>query len=138
MKFSGIVFFFILSLPLTAVACPVGMQLHGSSCLPAGGGDYYTGWDLMRDRRAAIDAMGSDRAPVDYSKYLKTPEQMRELVEARKRREKEEENNRKEDEKKRQALADGIWNVDSKPTPEGKICAAVFSKYSYEYKEYKP
>lgn len=128
MKFPGILFFTILSLPLTAVACPIGMLFNGNGCSPP---YEYTGWDLMRDRRAAIDAIGSDRDPVDYSKYLKPPEQMRELEEARKQRE-------KEDEEKRQALAKGIWDFGSTPTPEGNLCAAVFAKYSYEYKKYKP
>lgn len=128
MKFPGILFFTALSLPLAAVACPIGMQFNGNGCSPP---YEYTGWDLMRDRRAAIDAIGSDRDPVDYSKYLKTPEEMRKLEEARKRIEKEKN-------EKKQALADGIWAVDSKPTPEGNLCAAVFSKYSYEYREYKP
>lgn len=68
MKFLGILFFTILSLPLTAVACPIGMQLNRNGCSPP---YEYTGWDLMRDRRAAIESMGSDRDPVDYSKYLK-------------------------------------------------------------------
>ncbi|ENW97080.1 hypothetical protein [Acinetobacter sp. NIPH 298] len=120
MKFLGILFFITLLFPVTAVACPTGMQFNGNGCSPP---YEYTGWDLMRDRRAAIDAIGSDRAPVDYGKYLKTPEQMRELEEARKQRE-------KEDEKKRQALSQGIWNIDSTATPEGNLCAATFAKYT--------
>lgn len=36
----------------------------------------------------------------------------------------------KEKEEKRRALAKGTWDVDSKPTPEGNLCAAVFSRYT--------
>lgn len=120
----GALFGIALVLPLTAVACPAGMQLHGSSCLPAGGGDYYTGWDLMRDRRAAIDAIGSNHRP---SGPPLTAEQARKLNEDMKQLEKEKE-------EKRKVLAKGIWDFDSKSTPEGNLCAAVFSKYSYEYR----
>jgi hypothetical protein len=128
MKLSGILFFTTLSLPITAVACPIGMQFNGNGCSPP---YEYTGWDLMRDRRAAIDAIGSDTLYKNNYANVRTPEEMRRLEEARKRME-------KEDETKKQALARGIWAVDSKPTPEGNLCAAVFSKYSYEYREYKP
>ena len=118
MKFLGILFFTTLSLPLTAVACPIGMQFNGNGCSPP---YEYTGWDMMRDRRAAIDAM-SPGYTRNYDAYL-TPEQMRELEEKRKRREREEE-------EKRQTLARGIWDFDSQTTPEGNLCAAVFSKYT--------
>lgn len=113
-------FLVFAAMPFAAVACPTGMQFNGNGCSPP---YEYTGWDLMRDRRAAIDAIGSDRAPIDYSAYVKTPEQMRELEEKRKRREKEEE-------QKGEALARGVWDFDSQDTPEGNLCAAVFSKYT--------
>lgn len=112
-------FLVFAAMPFAAVACPTGMQFNGNGCSPP---YEYTGWDLMRDRRAAIDAIGSDRAPIDYSAYVKTPEQMRELEEERKRREKE----KKEE---RETLARGVWDLDSQDTPEGNLCAAVFSKY---------
>jgi len=125
MNFAGILFFTTLLLPFTAIACPTGMQFNGNGCSPP---YEYTGWDLMRDRRAAIDAMGSNHRP---SGPPLTAEQARKLNEDMKQLEKEKE-------EKRKVLAKGVWEVDSKPTPEGNLCAAVFSKYSYEYKEYKP
>jgi hypothetical protein len=125
MKFPGILFLTTLSLPLAAVACPIGMQFNGNGCSPP---YEYTGWDLMRDRRAAIDAMGSNHRP---SGPPLTAEQARKLNEDMKQREKEKE-------EKRKVLASGVWDVESKPTPEGNLCAAVFAKYSFEHREYKP
>ena len=124
MKFLGILFFTALALPFTAEACPVGMQLHGSSCLPVGGYEY-TGWDMMRDRRAAIDAIGSDTLYKNNYANALPPEEFKRLEELRKRVEKEKE-------EKRQVLANGIWDFDSKSTPEGNLCAAVFSKYKLD------
>jgi hypothetical protein len=111
--------------PLAAVACPIGMQFNGNGCSPP---YEYTGWDLMRDRRAAIEAIGSHRQP---SGPPLTAEQARKLDENMKQREKEKE-------EKRKVLAQGVWAVESLPTPEGNLCAAVFSKYTFEYREYKP
>jgi hypothetical protein len=128
MRFTGVLLFTGLLLPLTAVACPTGMQFNGNGCSPP---YEYTGWDLMRDRRAAIDAIGSDSLYRDNYANARTPEEMRRLEEASKQIEKEKN-------EKRQALAAGVWAVDSQPTPEGNLCAAVFSKYSYEHKDYRP
>ena len=50
-------FLVFAAMPFAAVACPTGMQFNGNGCSPP---YKYTGWDLMRDRRAAIDAIGSD------------------------------------------------------------------------------
>lgn len=125
MKFPGILFLTALSLPLAAIACPIGMQFNGNGCSPP---YEYTGWDLMRDRRAAIDAMGSHHRP---SGPPLTAEQARKLNEDMKQLEKEKE-------EKRKVLASGVWTVESKPTPEGNLCAAVFAKYRFEYREYKP
>jgi hypothetical protein len=119
MKFLGILFFTTLSLPLAAVACPIGMQFNGTGCSPP---YEYTGWDLMRDRRAAIDAMGSNHR---NSGPPLTAEQARKLNEGMKQLEKEKD-------AKRKALERGIWDVQSKPTPEGNLCAAVFSKYKLD------
>ncbi|MBA3595348.1 MAG: hypothetical protein H0W47_16395 [Polaromonas sp.] len=117
-----------LMLPFSAIACPIGMQFNGNGCSPP---HFYSGWDLMRDRRAAIDAIGSDSLYKNNYANAKSPEEFKRLEELRKRLEKEKA-------EKKQAHAKGIWDFDSKPTPEGNLCAAVFSKYSYEYKEYKP
>lgn len=119
MRFLGILFFTTLPLPLTAVACPIGMQFNGNGCSPP---YEYTGWDLMRDRRAAIDAMGYNHRT---SGPPLTAEEARKLDADMKQVEKEKE-------EKRKALAKGIWDVDSKPTPEGSLCAAVFSKYTLD------
>ncbi|MDO9205072.1 hypothetical protein [Methylotenera sp.] len=119
MKFLGLLFFTTLSLPLPAVACPNGMVFVGDGCSPP---YEYTGWDLMRDRRAAIDAMGSNHRP---SGPPLTAEQARKLNEDMKQLEKEKE-------EKRKVLAKGVWDVDSKSTPEGNLCAAVFSKYKLD------
>lgn len=113
----GAAFCLALVLPFSAMACPRGMQFNGNGCSPP---YEYTGWDLMRDRRAAIDAIGSNHRP---SGPPLTAEQARNLDEAMKQREKEKE-------EKRRALAKGTWDVDSKPTPEGNLCAAVFSRYT--------
>jgi hypothetical protein len=48
---------FALAVAFPAGACPIGMLFNGSGCSPP---YEYTGWDLLRDRRAAIDAIGSD------------------------------------------------------------------------------
>lgn len=118
MRFLETLFFTALSLPLTALACPIGMQPHGSHCYPV-----YSGWDMLRDRRAAIDAMGSNHRP---SGPPLTAEQARKLNKDMKQLEKEKE-------EKRNALAKGFWKFDSAPTPEGQLCAAVFTKFtSYE------
>ncbi len=119
MKFLGILFFTTLSLPLTAVACPIGMQFNGNGCSPP---YEYTGWDMMRDRRAAIDAMGSNHRT---SSPGLTAEEARKLDKDMKQLEKEKE-------EKRKVLAQGIWDVESKSTPEGNLCAAVFSKYKLD------
>jgi hypothetical protein len=106
------------SLPITALACPTGMVFNGNGCSPP---YEYTGWDMLRDQRAAIDAIGSDRVRENYPTY--TPEQLAEWE----RLEKEE---REEEEKEREQLAKGLWHVDSTSTPEGSLCAATFAKYT--------
>ncbi len=119
MKFIGFLIFTALSFPHLAVACPAGMEVSASGCNHP---YVYTGWDMMRDRRAAIDAMGSNHRT---SGPPLTAEQARKLDEDMKQLEKEKEETRKK-------LAKGIWDVDAKPTPEGNLCAAVFSKYKHD------
>lgn len=77
---------------------------------------------MMRDRRAAIDAMGSNHRT---SGPPLTAEQARKLDEDMKKLEKDKE-------EKRKTLEKGIWDVDAKQTPEGNLCAAVFSKYTLD------
>lgn len=119
MKCPGILILTALSLPLAAVACPIGMQFNGNGCSPP---YEYTGWNLMRDRRAAIDALGSNHRT---SGPPLTAEQARKLDEDMKQLEKDRE-------EKRKAIARGVWDVDSIPTPEGNLCAAVFSRYKLD------
>lgn len=125
MRSLAILFFTALQLPLAAIACPIGMQFNGNGCSPP---YEYTGWDLMRDRRAAIEAMGSD--PI----YKRSYENTSSPEEIRKRRELDKQV-RKEKEEKTQLLEKGIWDVDSKSTPEGNLCAAVFSKYTNNFND---
>jgi len=108
-----------LFFPAITLACPIGMVYNGNGCSPP---YEYTGWDLMRDRRAAIDAMGSNHRT---SGPPLTAEQARKLNEDMKQLEIEKE-------QKKQAHAKGIWNFESKSTPEGNLCGAVFSKYKLE------
>jgi hypothetical protein len=119
MKFFATLMCTSLALPILAVACPAGMLVNASGCHPP---YVYTGWDMMRDRRAAIDAMGSNHRT---SGPPLTAEQARKLDEDMKKLEKEKE-------EKRLKLEKGVWDVDAKPTPEGNLCAAVFSKYTLD------
>lgn len=117
MKTLSMMFYIAVALPLPAVACPIGMVFNGNGCSPP---YEYTGWDLLRDRRAAIDAIGSDRAPVNLDAYL--PPNAR-AERARRAKEAEQERLRKLAE-----LAKGVWGVESTSTPEGNLCAATFAK----------
>lgn len=128
MKTSRILFLIALVFPFAAAACPTGMVFNGNGCSPP---YEYTGWDLMRDRRAAIEAIGSDTLYRNNYANARSPEDFRRLEDLRKKVEKEKE-------EKKQAYAKGVWEFGSTSTPEGNLCAAVFSKYSYDYKEYKP
>jgi hypothetical protein len=125
MRSLAILFFITLLLPLTATACPIGMQFNWNGCSPP---YEYTGWDLMRDRRAAIEAIGSDSIYKNSYETTASPEEIR------KRRELEKQL-KKEKEEKTQLLENGIWDVDSKSTPEGNLCAAVFSKYTNNFSD---
>lgn len=106
--------FFVLSPEV--FACPTGMQFNGSGCSPP---YEYTGWDLLRDRRAAIDAIGSEKPPargLSAEEARKLQEDMKQLEEDKDR--------------KRQELGRGVWGFDSRPTPDGDLCVAFFSKYA--------
>lgn len=108
--------YFALALPLPALACPTGMVFNGNGCSPP---YEYTGWDLLRDRRAAIDAIGADR-PRSNGR-VRSPEELAHLERLRLKVEQEKE-------MKREELAKGVWGVESTSTPEGKVCAATFAK----------
>lgn len=126
MKVPAILFCIALSLSFTAVACSIGMVFNRNGCSPP---YEYTGWDMLRDQRAAIDAIGADRAPVNYDAYLSPNSRddlARECQEYLRKRNKEEQ----EEKIKREAFAKGVWNVDSTPTPEGNLCVATFAQYT--------
>lgn len=108
----------VVLLPMTALACPIGMVYDGNGCSPP---YEYTGWDMLRDQRAAIDAIGSDRDTRSYPTY--SPEKLAEFARIEKEK-------RAAEEKEREQLAKGLWHVDSTATPEGKLCAATFAKYT--------
>ncbi|MDP3308990.1 hypothetical protein [Methylotenera sp.] len=117
MKFSGILFFTTLSLPLTAVACPNGMVFVGDGCSPP---YEYTGWSRMLDQHAAEEDYYAGKAGT-YVNSL-SPEERAELersaLEAEQKKERE-----------RELFAKGVWEVSSTSTPEGKLCAATFGKF---------
>lgn len=123
MKNPSILFFVALVLPVPAVACPIGMVFNGNGCSPP---YVYTGWDMLRDRRAAIEAIGSDRPRSNG--IVRSPEELARLERLRVKKE-------QEDKAKREAYAKGMWSVDSTPTPEGNLCAASFAKYTSNMKE---
>ncbi|MDP2070371.1 hypothetical protein [Methylotenera sp.] len=118
MKTLGILFSINLLLPLTAVACPIGMVYNGNGCSPP---YEYTGWDLLRDRRAYIDSIGADRPKAS------APGLSREEAVDLKRRALEAQ---QEKEREREKIAKGLWHFNSTSTPEGKLCVATFAKYT--------
>lgn len=116
--------FFCLAAAISpaAVACPIGMQFNGNGCSPP----YERNMDdWLRERDDYIDSLG----PKGPSPQL-TPEERTRAFELIDEQRKKDEEQQKKDEERRQSLAKGIWNVESKPTPEGNLCAAVFSKYT--------
>lgn len=118
MKTPSILFCIVLSLPLSAVACPTGMVFNGNGCSPP---YEYTGWDMLRDRRVAIDAIGADR-PRSNGR-VRSKEELAHLERLRLKIQQEKEI-------KLEKLAKGEWGVESTSTPEGNLCAATFAKQS--------
>jgi len=123
MQTLAILFLIALASLSLAVACPIGMQHHGNGCSPP---YEYTGWDMMRDRRAAIDAIGSDRPRSNG--IVRSPQELAHLERLRLKKAQEEKI-------KREAFAKGVWNIDSTPTPEGNLCVATFAKYTSNINE---
>jgi|APEBP8051072266_1049373.scaffolds.fasta_scaffold00303_37 hypothetical protein len=117
---------FALAVAFPAGACPIGMLFNGSGCSPP---YEYTGWDLLRDRRAAIDAIGSDSI---FNRGPPAPGLTAEEAEALERGILEAEQERQ---RKLAELENGVWNVDSTSTPEGNLCAATFSMFTNSFKE---
>ncbi len=99
------------------------MVFNGNGCSPP---YEYTGWDMLRDRRAAIEAIGADRPRSNG--IVRSPEELARLERLRLKKEQEEKT-------KREAYAKGVWNVDSTPTPEGNLCVATFAKYTSNFND---
>lgn len=118
MKTPELLFCIAFGFPFAAVACPIGMVFSGNGCSPP---YVYTGWDMLRDRRAAIDAIGADRPRSNG--IVRSPEELAHLERLRLKVEQEKE-------AKREKLAKGEWGFESSSTPEGNLCAATFAKQS--------
>ena len=113
----AMLFFAALALPLTAVACPMGMQEHGDICIvPA-----YSMDDYIQERYEAIESLNDS----PYSAKNSRPERH---LSPEERREAEARQAQKEKDDK--ALAEGIWVLSSNATPEGKLCVATFAKFT--------
>lgn len=110
----------ILALAATfpVTACPIGMLFNGNGCSPP----YERNMDdWIRERRDYIDSLAPERPRLPPL----TREEADRLDEMLKKKE-------KEDEEKKRAHAAGVWNFDSTTTAEGKLCAAIFSKYKLD------
>lgn len=118
MQMLAIPLFTALALPISAEACPMGMQPHGDICVtPA-----YSADDWIREQYEYIDSLGPENpAP---SRPL-TPEEVEDLKKLQAEKE-------KKDLKMAQELAQGVWFSDPDPAPEGKLCAATFAKMTRE------
>lgn len=118
MKTPAILFFLALSLPFTAAAYPIGMQFNGNGCSPP---YQYSMDDWIRQQRDYVDSLGPKGPPAQGL----TLEESRALQKGLAEQEKEQQ-------EKRRAHAKGLWHVETKATPEGNLCAAVFSKYKLD------
>lgn len=118
MKTPALLFCIALGFPFAAIACPTGMVFNGNGCSPP---YEYTGWDLLRDRRDAIDAIGADR-PRSNGR-VRSAEELAHLERLRLKIQQEKDT-------KREKLAKGEWGVESTSTPEGNLCTATFAKQS--------
>lgn len=107
-----------LATAFPVAACPTGMLFDGNGCSPP----YERNMDdWIRERRDYIDSLAPERP----SKPALTREEAVRLEEMLARKE-------KEDEEKKRIHAAGVWNFDSTTTAEGKLCAAIFSKYRHD------
>lgn len=120
MKTPVILFCILLALPFSAAACPVGMQLHGSSCLPVGGSDYSMD-DWIREKNDYLDSLGP-KGPPKRGLSAEELENLKKLQAEKDQR----------DLKLAQELAQGVWFSASSTTPEGKLCVATFAKFTKE------
>lgn len=120
MKVSAVLFCVMFAPAFAVSACPTGMVFDGNGCSPPPGWNYSMD-DYIRERYEAIDQIGSGSYDSRYrgGSRPQTPE---ELAEAIRRNE--------EKEKEKRELAVGKWIVDSLPTPDGRLCTAVFAKFS--------
>lgn len=118
MKVLGALFLSLLSLPLAAVACPTGMLFDGNGCSPP---YEYSMDDWIREQRDYIDSLGP-KGPPPVGLTLEESRVLQEGLEQQER----------EDQERRRVHAKGVWHVDTESTPEGNLCAAVFSKYTLD------
>jgi hypothetical protein len=112
--------------PLVAVACPAGMQGYMgtggvSACMPAVPAFDYRAW-----RQERLDSWKSSRGahglPDNYVSQPMTKEEVG-AMQAGIQRQKEEAARRKVEAEK------GQWAIESKPTSDGTLCSALFSKF---------
>lgn len=114
MKVSAVLFGVLFAHAFAVSACPTGMVFDGNGCSPPPGWDYNMD-DYIREQYEAIDQLGSGST-------LARPPTPEELAEGQRLRD--------EKEKKDRELAIGQWTVDSHSTPDGRLCTAVFAKYT--------
>ena len=108
---------FALALPLTTLACPIGMQYDGNGCSPP---YQYSMDDWIREKNEYLDSLGpKNRAPVVPMSREEVAEMHRLQAEKDQR-----------DAAMAQELARGVWYSTSSDTPEGTLCVATFAKFS--------
>lgn len=117
MKRLTTLFLSALSLPLTAAACPIGMQYDGYGCSPP---YQYSMDDWIREKNDYLDSLGpKNPVPVVY----RSPEEVAELQRLQAEKDQREAAIAQE-------IAQGVWYSASSTTPEGKLCVATFAKFT--------
>lgn len=117
MKALATLFSIAVSLPLTAMACPIGMQYDGYGCSPP---YQYSMDDWIRERNDYLDSLGpKNPAPVVSMSAEEVAEMQRLQAEKEQR-----------DAAMAEELAQGVWFSTSSDTPEGKLCVATFAKFT--------
>lgn len=117
MKAPATLFSIALSLPLTAMACPIGMQYDGYGCSPP---YQYSMDDWIRERNDYLDSLGPKNPTPVVSMSAEEVAEMQRLQAEKEQR----------DAAMAQELAQGVWFSTSSDTPEGKLCVATFAKFT--------
>jgi hypothetical protein len=115
LKGPAILFSIALSLPVTAVACPIGMQYDGYGCSPP---YQYSMDDWIREKNEYLDSLGPKNS--SPAVYMST-EEVAELKKLQGEKEQRDAAIAKE-------IAQGVWYFASSATPKGKLCVATFAK----------